>query len=194
LFEGFGVVADNLAGIEIGAAPSGSPDVFVGNKPAGVTISISHRCGRAICAIAAAGGRVGCDLELIEPHSQAFIEDYLTSEEQVRVAQTPVEDRDRLVALLWSGKESTLKALRLGLRVDTRCITIQPAQAQRVMGWTPLTAHSTAADIFHGWWSQSENWLQTLVADPAPRTPVEMRVLRPNQQTDMNSRKTATGT
>lgn len=38
-------------------------------------------------------------------------------EEQELVARAP--ERDELVALLWSGKESALKALREGLRLDT---------------------------------------------------------------------------
>jgi len=30
------------------------------------------------------------------------------------------------MALLWSGKESVLKALRVGLRLDTRCLVVDP--------------------------------------------------------------------
>jgi len=191
IFQGVPVQANALADIEIRAAPSGSPQVFVSDQPADATISISHRSGRAICAIAGAGIKLGCDLELIEPHSQAFIEDYLTHEEQILVAQTSAEDHDRLVALLWSGKESALKAMRVGLRVDTRCITVQPGEAHLVGRWTPLITISTAAERFHGWWRQAQSWVQTVVANPAPKPPIQMRILSPNQQIRPNSQKRA---
>lgn len=172
---------DTLADIEIHPAPSGAPAVFISNKPADITISISHRSGRAICALARGGVELGCDLELIEAHSQAFMEDYLTHEEQLLVAQASAEDRDRMVALLWSAKESALKAMQVGLRVDTRCVTIHPEQGRLLGQWAPLTAHSTAANRFHGWWRQEDAWLQTLVAEPSPDRPIQLQ-LPPDQR------------
>ena len=50
----------------------------------------------------------------IEPRSDAFVADYFTIEEQALVARASAADRDRILALLWSGKESALKALREG--------------------------------------------------------------------------------
>jgi len=173
-FQGFPAHLQTLANVEVRSAPSGSPAVFVLNQPADVTISISHRSGRAICAVAGAGVKLGCDLEVIEPHSQAFIEDYLTEEEQVRVAQASAEDRTRLVTLLWSAKESVLKAMQVGLRVDTRCLTVRTAEAGLVNRWTALSAHSTEGDRFHGWWHQNNGWLQTLVAEPPPNRPTQL--------------------
>jgi 4'-phosphopantetheinyl transferase len=148
--------------------------VFVLNQAADVTISISHRSGRAICAVASAGVKLGCDLERIEPHTQAFIEDYLTEEEQVRVAQASSGDRARLVTLLWSAKESVLKAMQVGLRVDTRCLAVQTAEAGLANRWTACSAHSTAGDRFHGWWRQNHGWLQTVVAEPPPNRPIQL--------------------
>ena len=63
---------------------------------------------------------LGCDLEVIEPRSEEFVADYFTTEEQKMVSQAPIADRSKLLALLWSAKESALKALREGLRFDTR--------------------------------------------------------------------------
>ena len=62
-----------LAEIEIRPAPSGAPEVFLANQPAEVTISLSHRDGMAICAVAASGVALGCDLEIVEPRSDAFV-------------------------------------------------------------------------------------------------------------------------
>ena len=67
------------------------------NRPQ-VTISLSHRSGAAICAVAPAGVDLGCDLEVIEPRSEAFVADYFTVDEQALVAQVvrggPVPARD----------------------------------------------------------------------------------------------------
>lgn len=182
---------DSLADLEIRPAPSGSPEVFVRNEPADLTISISHRAGLAVCAIACGRVKLGCDLEVIEPHSQSFVEDYLTNEEQLQVTQASSEDRARLVALLWSGKESTLKAMRVGLRVDTRCITVQPGEARTLSQWIPLMTQSTAKDTFHGWWRWASDWIQTMVAVPAPRPPIQLSV--PTLENKTAGRKTAFG-
>src|SRR5690349_15398104 len=71
-----------LATVEIRAAPSGAPEVFLGGHPAKLAISISHRAGRAVCAVAHCGAALGCDLELVEPRSSAFAADYFTATEQ----------------------------------------------------------------------------------------------------------------
>jgi len=68
-----------LREIEVRPAPSGAPQVFVRNRFAAVTISISHRAGVAVCAIVMGGAQLGCDLELIEPRDGSFVADYFTS-------------------------------------------------------------------------------------------------------------------
>ena len=83
-----------LAKIEIHPAPSGAPKAWFANKPATVSISLSHRAGKAMCAIAPPGVDLGCDLELIEPHSGAFVGDYFTADEQAWVAQGTAVDRN----------------------------------------------------------------------------------------------------
>lgn len=67
---------------------------------------------------------LGCDLELIEPHSDALVADYFTADEQAMVARTLAADRSRGLDLLWSAKESALKGLRVGLRLDIRCVSV----------------------------------------------------------------------
>ena len=121
----------NLAKIEVRPGPSGAPETFLGNKWAPVTISLSHRAGRAVCAVAPDRSALGCDLEVIEPHSDAFIADYFATEEQALVARAAPADRPWLVTLLWSAKESALKALRAGLRLDTRGVIVTPVDALR---------------------------------------------------------------
>jgi 4'-phosphopantetheinyl transferase len=166
-----------LAKIEIRPAPCGAPEVFVANQPGAVTVSLSHRGGRAACAVAPSGTEMGCDLEMIEPHSDAFISDYFTVEEQVLVTQAPAADRPRLLALFWSAKESALKALRNGLRLDTRSVVVRTVEGSfDLNGWSPLQVHYTGRQVFHGWWQQANGIVRTLVAAPPPNPPVRLTV------------------
>lgn len=178
--------------IEIRAAASGAPEVFFDNRPAAVTISLSHRAGIAACAVAISGVEMGCDLEVIEPRSDAFVADYFTLEEQELVARASAADRDRLTALLWSGKESALKALREGLRLDTRSVIVIPCVTSfDFNGWSELRARytrgrdaggrysgdrSSGDHIFHGWWQHADGMVRTVVAAPPPHSPVRLRI------------------
>ncbi len=63
--------------MEIRSAPSGAPEVYFRSQPAAVTISLSHRAGVAACAVTMPGTELGCDLEMVEPHSDTFLADYL---------------------------------------------------------------------------------------------------------------------
>ena len=141
--------------MEIRPAPSGAPEVFLANQPAAVTISLSHRDGRAACAVAMCGVEMGCDLEMVEPRSDVFVGDYFTIEEQALVARASAADRTRLLALLWSAKESALKALHQGLRLDTRCVIVNPLAASvDLNGWSALQVRYTGGRVFHGWWQE----------------------------------------
>jgi 4'-phosphopantetheinyl transferase len=176
-----------LKRIEICAAPSGAPEVLFDSQPAAVTISLSHRCGIAACAVAVSDVKLGADLEKIEPRSDVFVADYFTLEEQELVAHAGASDRDRLLALLWSGKESALKALREGLRIDTRSVIVIPcATSFDRDGWNELrvryTGGRTTGDhhprdqVFHGWWQHADNMVRTVVAAPPPHSPVRLRI------------------
>ena len=185
-----------LASVEIRSAQSGAPEVFFAGQPSSVTISLSHRAGSAVCAVALAGAALGCDLEKIEPRSEAFVADYFTTEEQAFVARATATDRFRRLALIWSGKESTLKALHEGLRLDTRCVQVSATDdderrregAREVdclgknafdfppsygfNGWCPLQVRYSLGAVFSGWWQQAGSFLRTLVAVPAPAPPI----------------------
>lgn len=151
--------------MDIRPAASGAPEVFFANQPAAVTISLSHREGVAACAVAMSPVEMGCDLEMVEPHSDAFVADYFTSEEQALVARAAAPDRHWLLALLWSSKESALKALHEGLRLDTRSVMVSPfVPAFDLNGWSPLEVRHSGGQVFHGWWQHANNILRTVVA------------------------------
>jgi len=110
--------------MEIRQASDGAPEAFFNGHPAAATISLSHRSGVAICAVAPTNIHLGCDVESVEPRSHEFVSDYFTAEEQVQIARATADGRDQVVTLLWSAKESALKALRAGLRLDTRTVIV----------------------------------------------------------------------
>ena len=165
-----------LAAIEIRPASTGAPEAFLQGNPAAVAISLSHRAGRAICAIAQSGVALGCDLEMIEERSYAFVADYFTAQEQDLIGQVSAGDHYRLVALLGSGKESALKALGEGLRLDTRSVAITPISGlrppERPDGWRPLEARCGEGQVLHGWWQQEGSLLRTVIATPPPEAPI----------------------
>ncbi len=180
----------DLAGIEIRSAPSGAPEVFIANQPAEVAISLSHRGGVAACAVTLSGAELGCDLEIVEPRSDAFIADYFAAEEQALIERTSAAEHSLLLALLWSGKESALKALRTGLRLDTRSVIVRPVFRQSdgdgrerdpalappascgPKSWEPLQVVYEGGQIFHGWWQNTGDLLRTMVASPRPAAPI----------------------
>jgi len=204
----------DLAEIEIRPAPDGAPEVFFGNKPVAVTISLSHRVGTAVCAVALSGAALGCDLEVIEPRSDGFVADYFTLEEQALVARASAADRSRLLTLLWSAKESALKALRAGLRLDTRCVIVTPAdvvQRRREDGvgcredvalplppscglssWRSLQVRYTHGQVFHGWWQHAGNLLRTLVAAPQSLPPILLKIATKNGLTNVRAAQGST--
>jgi 4'-phosphopantetheinyl transferase len=159
-----------LAAIEIRPAPSGAPEAFVAGGRADLTLSLSHSDGTAFCVLGSAGASLGCDVEKVVPHSAAFAADYFTTGEQDLVAGSPVDDRDIMLTLLWSAKESALKALQCGLRSDTRDVAVEPAglPPSNHPAWRPLTASHAGGQVFHGWWRLTGAMVWTLVAIPAP--------------------------
>ena len=172
-FLNFPTDAQGLAQIEIRPASSGAPEVFIANEPAAVAVSISHSSGTAVCAVAMSGVELGCDQEVIEARSEAFVSDYFTESEQALVARVCAAERSRLVTLLWSAKESALKALREGLRLDTRSVTVSPINgAFNLNGWSPLQVRCADGRSFHGWWQQGNGIVRTLVANPPPDSPI----------------------
>jgi 4'-phosphopantetheinyl transferase len=168
---------ETLREIEIRPGASGAPEVWLGGNLAPVTISLSHRDGAAVCAVAARGVELGCDLEVVEPRSATFLTDYFTAGEQAFIEQAPAADRSRLLALLWSAKESALKALRVGLRMDTRCAAVRVVGALEPDGgnseWHPLHIFCQGR-FFDGWWRQRGRVVQTVAGAPPPGRPTTL--------------------
>jgi len=134
-------------------------------------LSISHCDGHAFCALSdTCGIQIGADIERVEPRAAEFAEDYFTAHELDQLRAAPPASRDMLVTLIWSAKEAALKALRLGLTVDTRKVscTIAPAP-QDAPAWAALgirAAHGLLGEReydFRGWWRQFDQYVLTMV-------------------------------
>jgi 4'-phosphopantetheinyl transferase len=150
-----------LARVEARPAPSGAPRLYVDGLPVARGVSLTDRAGCAVCLVAAGAGTVGCDVEIIEPRSDAFVRDYLTEPERRMVAAAG-PGRDKAANLIWSAKESALKVLETGLRRDTRSVEVTvPDLSPPERTWSPLQVRTAEGASFPGWWRQSGAFLVT---------------------------------
>lgn len=161
---------DALRAISIRNAADGAPEAFVGGHPAGVGVSMTDRAGWAVCVVGGEDG-LGCDLELVEPRSTGFVSDWFTPAERELVAASPAE-HDLLANLVWSAKESALKVLRQGLRLDTRSVEVQLLD-DASGAWRALAVTTTDGERFGGWWARHGDFVLTCCArggcdPPAP--------------------------
>lgn len=157
--------------LSIRPSPEGAPEVYRNGAPAPLALSYGHRAGRAACAVAPPGTALGCDLELIEPRSPEFLQDFFTPSECTLVTTAPAEDRPLLANLIWSAKESALKALHTGLRLDTWEVEVTLGN-HACRGWHGLAVHrARTGQTFRGWWRREGDWVVTVAAAPAPEAP-----------------------
>ena len=116
-----------------------------------------------VCAVLHGSVRVGCDLELVESRSDAFIRQYFTPAEQSVAMEVAAEERHLRANLFWSAKESALKVLRTGLRVDTRSVEVRLDPEPAKSGWNALEVVGGDA-AFPGWWHRFGEFVLTVVA------------------------------
>jgi 4'-phosphopantetheinyl transferase len=171
-----GLTGEIYGMIEVQPAASGAPKIFLPNGCIPLSISLSHSNGRAVCAMAPAGTLLGCDLEKVEPRGETFLADYFTIREQAMVHRAPQASRDLLTTLLWSTKESALKALHTGLRLDTRTVEATPACPSADLlaagRWAPISVCYRDSERLEGWWQHEKQLVRTLIAVPAPGPPI----------------------
>ena len=83
-----------------------------------------------------------------------------------------------MATLIWSAKEAVLKALREGLRVDTREVNVTRTAAASIAGWGRLIiTHADSGRCFDGWWQLEGDLIATVAADTrlAPPRPLLAR-------------------
>ncbi len=161
----------DIARLEIGSAPDGAPLPRLDNRPCPVALSLSHSNDRALAAVMQGATPLGCDLELVESRGPGFVETYFTTAECDAVERANPEDRDTLITMIWSAKESALKALRHGLSVDTRSVEVS-VDGEFAADWNYARIFASDEETFGCWWRVDGPSIASVVARP----PVEMPV------------------
>ncbi len=171
-----------LAAFELRAGATGAPEMFWREQPLALALSLSHSEGSCVAALAPEAwlsdevvAYLGGDLEAVQPRSALFLADYFTSAEQALVLSAAEAGQPLLTNLLWSAKESCLKALRQGLRRDPRSVEVQLSAPAAPLGWQQFTAqcHETGRR-FHGWWQPLPGFVLTLVTHHITSPPLEL--------------------
>jgi 4'-phosphopantetheinyl transferase len=158
----------DLARLEVLAAADGAPEAWLDAAPAPVSLSLSHRAGRSLATVADAPAIVGCDLELLEPRSSAFVGDWLAPSEQALAAG----DRLLVPNLVWTAKEAAAKVRREGLRLDVRHAVTRLRDEAPVDGWQALVVEWVREGrATSGWWRAAGGWVLCVALVPDGRPP-----------------------
>jgi 4'-phosphopantetheinyl transferase len=167
---------DTFPRITISPADDGAPEAYLDGQSLDLVLSISHSAGLAAAAIAPAGTALGCDLERIRSLRPATVHDHFTDAERDFVESRIDDERSLLATLVWSAKESALKALRSGMRLDTRDVEVETPFESCAGAWQPLVVHrvSPRRRRFTGWWRTLDGCVRTILGDPAAMLPVSM--------------------
>ncbi len=164
----------DLTTLEIRAAADGAPEVFRDGAPAGVSISISHSNGRGFCVVGSREISVGCDVELIQSREVRFFQDYFAPEE-IALLQNPPAERSLVAYLIWCTKESALKVLREGLRLDTRRVIVNPDFKRPDGLWNTWTGRCVdSRREFQGWWRSQDGFVYAITADQPAFSPIRL--------------------
>ncbi len=166
--------AASLRELVVRNASDGAPEVFVGEQRAPLSISMTDRADWAVCTVVEGHNDLGCDLELVEPRSAAFVRDWFTEAERALVAASP-DEHDLLANLIWSAKESALKVLRTGLRRDTRSVEVELGDGGLAGdAWSPLVVTTAEGERYEGWWHRFGEFVLTFAARDATGPPVSL--------------------
>lgn len=160
-----------LSELQILAAADGAPEPYCGGERLACPLSLAHSGDRAIAYLERPGLRVGCDIERVTPRSRAFLADFFLPSEQAWIESASLEEGAERVNLLWSAKECGLKALREGLRRDTRSVEVTTSGTD-ALGWRGLrVSDQQSTAVFVGWWRRWDEFVITLVSEPPVPAP-----------------------
>ena len=129
-----------------------------------------------MCVVGPPDFLIGCDLERIEARENQFFEDYFTSEEMAFCRDAPME-KALAAYLIWSAKESILKALREGMRRDTRSVLVLPDSLRTGDAWNTWSGRCLESSRkFYGWWRAHNPYIYTLASDHRTSLPEQILV------------------
>jgi 4'-phosphopantetheinyl transferase len=163
-----------MARVDVRAADDGAPDALVDGAPSELSLSLSHRDGVAVAAVAPHPTVVGIDVETLETRSDAFVRDWLSDEEKATLPSAGTA-RDVRVLCSWTGKEASAKVLRGGLRLAVQHAVVIPSQPAGGARWSPLRVTWTREQLEHrGWWRVDDRSVIAIVTDPPTDPPIEL--------------------
>jgi 4'-phosphopantetheinyl transferase len=162
--------------VSVLAAPDGAPEAWIDDEPAPVSLSLSHRDGTSVAVVCGPDTQIGCDLELIEPRSDAFVREWLDEEEQRVLEATPAPQRPLLANVIWSAKEAATKVLREGLRLNVHhaIVSLAPANDN---GWDAVRVDWRDGPSAVGWWRVEEPFVIVVLGDQPIRVPRRLPLL-----------------
>ncbi len=126
----------------------------------------------------------GIDIEKVEKREPGFYWDYFTEKEIDSAGRFPLSGEE-YYTLLWSAKESVVKALKTGLRIDVRKIEIFPQRFDRETFTNPYIWSSFSCRVsemdgnWMGFWQMREDFIMTLACRFLNQSePVSLREIR----------------
>ena len=154
--------------VVIAAAEDGAPEAMIDDSPSDLALSLSHRAERALATVTDGTTALGCDLEAVEPRSDAFLREWLRPDERKLVSAQNGEARHLVANLVWTAKEAASKARREGLRLNLRRATVEAEDlAQPAGSWARLQMSWEGGPVELGWWRRDAGWVMTVTSDPA---------------------------
>jgi len=152
-----------LAAIQLAPASGRAPLASWPGCPRPWPISISHCDGQAAAALCDEPCQpLGIDLERVEARSPAFPDDYFTLDEIASLGRGLQAQAEQVTAI-WCGKEAALKALGLGLTVDTRTVSVRLKPARGDGGEWRLLEVDAAGARLEGCWRRRGPYVLTIV-------------------------------
>ena len=160
------------AAVELLAAEDGAPEAFIDGGETPVALSLSHRGGRALVTVSDAPAALGCDLEVLEARSPAFVREWLGADERELVSSLTGDHRDLAANLVWTAKEAASKARREGLRLNIRQATVELGPLiDPGDGWERFRVAWQEGLVELGWWHRDSSWVMAIVSDLADESP-----------------------
>lgn len=150
-------IAINPHSIAILKGSTGAPEMVFESSVPPCSLSISHRDGHAIAAVAPGVVAIGCDLEVIEPRSEAFLSDYFLESELAFLSGIPLDQKDLYANLFWCVKESVMKATGEGMGLHPRRVEVEISDMDVAAKIIPEVGE------FKGKWRREEDMVMGIV-------------------------------
>lgn len=153
------------------AGESGAPEASCGGRAVCAALSLTHSHGVAAALVGPAGSRVGIDLERIEERPAGFAGDWFTEAEQAFVTAAGAGESALAATLVWSAKESVMKALLEGLRIPPKAVEVSPERGPADGAWRPFEARGPGEEGWGGWWRADGGFVLAAVSRPPSGPP-----------------------